>query len=115
MVGIQMELNPGMAVLGIEPDTLSGRTPLYRLTECFEEKDTKLMFGVIIEAERFCDYNLKRSMDKIFDTGTGKIVSQLVQKALTAFAVDPRRVRFDIISVSVFGAFFRKEISGGLP
>ena len=105
LVDTQMELSPGMAVLGMVLDTLSGRTPLYRLTEFFEEKDTELLLGVPIEPERFCDYNLGRSMDKIFDTGTQKIFSQLAQNALTAFDVDPRQVHFDTTSVSVFGDY----------
>jgi transposase len=43
MVDVQMELSPGMAVFGMVLDTLSGRTPLYRLTGFFEEKDTELL------------------------------------------------------------------------
>lgn len=105
LVDTQMELSPGIAVLGMVLDTLSGRTPLYRLTEFFEEKDTQLLLGTPIEPERFCDYNLGRSMDKIFDTGTQKIFSQLAQNALHAFEVDPRRVHFDTTSVSVFGDY----------
>ena len=64
-----------------------------RLTEFFEEKDTELLLGSAIGTERFCDYNLGRSMDKIFETGTQKIFSQLAQNALTVFEVDPRRIR----------------------
>ena len=66
MVDTQMELSPGYAVLGMVLDTLSGRTPLYRLAEFFEEKDTELLLGSPIEPERFCDTNLGRSMDKIW-------------------------------------------------
>ena len=105
LVDTQMELSPGMAVFAMVLDTLSGRTPLYRLTEFFEEKDTELLLGTAIEPERFCDYNLGRSMDKIFETGTQKIYSQLAQNALTVFAVDPRRLHFDTTSVSVFGDY----------
>lgn len=105
LVDTQMELSPGMAVFGMVLDTLSGRTPLYRLTEFFEEKDTELLLGAAIEPERFCDYNLGRSMDKIFETGTQKIFSQLAQNALTVFNVDPRRLHFDTTSVSVFGDY----------
>ena len=105
MVDTQMELSPGMAVFAMVLDTLSGRTPLYRLTEFFEEKDTELLLGSAIEPERFCDYNLGRSMDKIFEAGTQKIFSQLAQNALRAFAVDPRRLHFDTTSVSVFGDY----------
>ncbi|BBO66667.1 IS4 family transposase [Desulfosarcina alkanivorans] len=105
MVGSQMELSPGMAVFGMVLDTLSGRTPLYRLTEFFEEKDTELLLGTAIEPERFCDTNLGRSMDQIFETGTQKVFSQIAQNALTVFAVDPRRLHFDTTSVSVFGDY----------
>jgi transposase len=105
LVDTQMELSPGMAVFAMVLDTLSGRTPLYRLTEFFEEKDTELLLGAAIEPERFCDYNLGRSMDKIFETGTQKIFSQLAQNALTVFNVDPRRLHFDTTSVSVFGDY----------
>ncbi len=105
LVDTQMELSPGMAVLGMVLDTLSGRTPLYRLTEFFEEKDTELLLGTAIDSGRFCDTNLGRSMDKIFETGTQMIFSQLAQNALTVFEVDPRRLHFDTTSVSVFGDY----------
>lgn len=105
MVNTQMELSPGIAVFGMVLDTLSGRTPLYRLTEFFEEKDTELLLGTAIEPERFCDTNIGRSMDKIFETGSQKIFSQLAQNALTVFEVDPRRLHFDTTSVSVFGDY----------
>lgn len=105
MVDTQMELSPGMMILGMVLDTLSGRTPLYRLTEFFEEKDTTLLLGDSVEPERFCDYNLGRSMDKIFQTGTQKIFSQLAQNALRVFDVDAQRLHFDTTSVNVFGDY----------
>jgi transposase len=105
LVDTQMELSPGIMVLAMVLDTLSGRTPLYRLTEFFEEKDAELLLGTAVGAERFCDTNLGRSMDKIFETGTHKIFSRLAQTALTVFGVDPRRLNFDTTSVSVFGDY----------
>ena len=70
LVDSQMDLSPGMAILAMVLDTLSGRTPLYRLTEFFEEKDTELLLGsAIIQPDCFCDTNLGRAMDKIFETG----------------------------------------------
>lgn len=105
LVDTQMELAPGMAILAMVLDTLSGRTPLYRLTEFFEEKDIELLLGSAIKPERFCDTNLGRSMDKIFEVGTLKIFSQLAQNALAEFDVDPRRLNFDSTSVSVYGDY----------
>ncbi|MFZ1984315.1 MAG: DUF4277 domain-containing protein, partial [Desulfatitalea sp.] len=42
MVDSQMDLSPGTTILAMVLDTLSGRTPLYRLEEFFEEKDIEL-------------------------------------------------------------------------
>jgi hypothetical protein len=99
MVDTQMEVSPGMVIFAMVLDTLSGRTPLYRLTEFFEDKDTALLLGADIEPERFCDYNLGRAMDRIYETGTQKIFSQIAQNALMVFTVDPRRIHFDTTSV----------------
>ena len=105
IVDSQMELSPGMAILAMVLDTLSGRSPLYRLTEFFEEKDTELLLGSAIEPGRFCDTNLGRAMDKIFEVGTLKIFSQLAQNAITVFDIDPRRLNFDTTSISVYGDY----------
>lgn len=105
MVNSQMELSPGIAVLGMVLDTLSGRTPLYRLEEFFFEKDTELLLGTDVEPERFSDYNLARVLDKIHQTGTQKVFSAIAQNAVNAFDIDARRVHFDTTSVSVFGDY----------
>lgn len=105
LVDSQMDLSPGMAILAMVLDTISGRTPLYRLTEFFEEKDTELLLGTAIEPDLFCDTNLGRAMDKIFETGTLKIFSKLSQHAISVFDVDARRVHFDTTSVSVYGDY----------
>ena len=105
MVDSEMELSPGIAVLAMVLDTLSGRTPLYRLEEFFQEKDIELILGHDVEPELFCDYNVGRVLDKIFDTGTQKVFSQIAQNAIRIFDVDPRRLHFDTTSISVFGDY----------
>lgn len=105
MVESQMQLPPGQAVLAMVLDTLSGRTPLYRLKEFFHEKDTELLLGTEIDAELFCDYNLGRVIDKIYDTGTHGIFSRLSQNAIRQFGIDARKVHFDTTSISVHGDY----------
>ena len=51
------------AVMGMVPDTLSGRSPLYRLMDFLEEKDTELLPGEDIPADRFTDHNIGRALD----------------------------------------------------
>ena len=105
MVDSQMDLSPGITVLAMVLDTLSGRTPLYRLEEFFQEKDTELILGHDVKPELFCDYNVGRVLDKIFDTGTQKVFSQIAQNAIDVFDIDPRRLHFDTTSISVFGDY----------
>lgn len=45
LVDTQMALSPGMAVLAMVLDTLSGRTPLYRLPEFFCRKGYRIIVG----------------------------------------------------------------------
>lgn len=105
MVDSQMELTPGVTVLAMVLDTLSGRTPLYRLEEFFEEKDIELILGQDVKPDLFCDHNVGRVLDKLFDTGPQKIFSQIAQNAVGGFDVDARRVHFDTTSISVFGDY----------
>ena len=105
IVDSEMELSPGIAVSAMVLDTLSGRTPLYRLEEFFREKDAELILGHDVKPELFCDYNVGRVLDKIFDAGTQKVFSQLAQNAVNVLDVDPRRVHFDTTSISVFGDY----------
>jgi hypothetical protein len=69
MVDSEMELSPGIAVLAMVLDTLSGRTPLYRLEEFFQEKDTDLILGHAVKPELFCDYNVGRVLDNSVTSG----------------------------------------------
>jgi len=105
MVDSQMQLQPGEAVLAMVLDTLSGRTPLYRLKDFFHEKDTELLLGTAIDPEHFSDHNLGRVLDKIYDTGAQAIFSQLSQNALKRFKIDSNNVHFDTTSISVYGDY----------
>ena len=44
-VPTEMEVDAGTVVLGLVLDTLSGRSPLYRLAEFFAHQDTELLLG----------------------------------------------------------------------
>jgi len=105
MVNSQMELSAGTCVLAMVLDTLSGRTPLYRLERFFQEKDTELLLGQSVQPGLFGDHNVARVLDKIFDTGTQKIFSNIAQNAISAFEIDPQRVHFDTTSITVFGDY----------
>ena len=59
LVKTQMEVEPGLIVLGLVLDTLSGRSPLYHLQTALEDCDRALLFGQELPAEYFSDDNVR--------------------------------------------------------
>lgn len=114
MIPSRMSVDPGTVFLGLVLDTLSGRTPLYRLDEFFETQDIGLLLGRDISAEKFSDYNVARVLDKAYEAGSMKIFSEISRSAVAAFGVDCRNVSFDTTSVNVYGKYdaYSKESSG---
>jgi hypothetical protein len=94
----QMELSPGRVVLGLILDTLSGRTPLFRLHEFFAHHDTELLLGQDIPAKKFSDDNVGRVLDRIFAVGTQQILGAISLKAVKMFDLELKAVHFDTTS-----------------
>jgi transposase len=105
MVDTEMDLQPGPIVLGMVMDTLSGRSPLYRLENFLEEKDVELLLGEAVSVDQFTDHNIGRGLDKIFETGTQKIFGQLSQNAVNGFQIKPTGAHYDTTSISVYGDY----------
>jgi transposase len=106
-VPTEMSVDVGTVVKLMVLDTLSGRSPLYRLEDFAESIDTDLLLGREIPASSFNDTTLGRAMDAIYETGTEKLFSQIALAAAMAFPldVDTRHVHFDTTSVSVWGDY----------
>ena len=95
-----------MAVFAMVLDTLVGSNTTVPIDRVLRRKGHRTALGSLaIRTRTVLRLQPGRSMDKIFETGTQKIFSQLAQNALTVFAVDPRRLHFDTTSVSVFGDY----------
>ena len=109
MVGSQMDLKPGLVVQAMVLDTLSGRTPLYRIKDFLAEQDIELLLGSAVNPADFHDVNLGRSLDAIFEAGPSKIVSALGVRATEEFTLDTTAVSYDTTSTSVWGDYRRCE------
>ncbi len=105
MVPSQMELKPGLVVQAMVLDTLSGRTPLYRIKDFMAEQDVQLLLGTAVDPANFHDTNLARSLDAIFESGPSKIVTALGVRATQEFALDTNAVSYDTTSTSVWGDY----------
>ena len=105
LVPTEMAIDAGTVILGMVLDTLTGRSPLYRLEEFFEHQDTELLLGKKTDPLQFSDYTVGRVLDRIYDYGTMKLFSQIAMQALSSFKIDRRHLSFDTTSVSVQGDY----------
>lgn len=105
MVPSKMELSPGLAVQAMVLDTLSGRTPLYRLKEFIEGQDTELLLGQKAKPELFEDTNIGRSLDLIFKAGSSKILTKLGANAIKQHRLNASVVSYDTTSTSLWGTY----------
>ena len=69
-VSTEMAVDIGTVVRFMVLDTLSGRSPLYRLERFAESVDTGLLLGRQIPPTAFNDTTLGRAMDAIYEAGT---------------------------------------------
>jgi len=90
-------------------DTLSGRSPLYRLEEFFTHQDTALLLGKAVAPEVFNDDTVGRVLERLYDVGTMKIFTACAVRADQVYGLDKRYVHFDTTSISVYGDYLPPE------
>ena len=105
LVPTEMAIDPGTIVLGMILDTLSGRSPLYRLEEFFTHQDTTLLLGKAVPPEAFQDDTVGRVLERLYDVGTMKIFTACAVRADRVYGLDKRYVHFDTTSISVYGDY----------
>ena len=100
-----MEVDAGTVVLALMLDTLSGRSPLYRLEEFFAQQDTALLLGKAVPPPALNDDTVGRVLDRLYDFGTMRLFTACAVRAATRFGLERRYVHFDTTSRSVWGDY----------
>lgn len=106
-VPTRMDVPVGTVVQAMVLDTLSGRSPLYRLSAFFQQQDTQTLLGCPLASTAFNDTTVGRAMDAIFEAGAAKLFSQIAFQACLRFPLDMSQVHFDTTSVNVWGDYDR--------
>jgi transposase len=104
-VPTEMEVDAGTVVLAMVLDTLSGRSPLYRLEEFFAQQDTALLLGKTVPPQALNDDTAGRVLDRIYDFGTMRLFTACAVRAAMRFGLERRYVHFDTTSHSVWGDY----------
>ncbi len=99
------DVDLGTLVVGMVCDTLSGRSPLYKVEEFIAEQDTELLFGTLVNPHNFNDDALGNALDRIHEKGTLKLFTEVSLKAATVFELDTTQCSFDTTSVNVWGDY----------
>lgn len=105
IVPTEMDVDVGTIVQAMVLDTLSGRSPLYRLADFFKHQDTELLLGRHLDSSVFNDTSVGRAMDAIFEVGAEKLFSEVAFQACLRFPLDMSKVHFDTTSVNLWGCF----------
>ena len=105
IVSSQMDISPGVIIQAMVLDTLSGRSPLYRIKEFLAGQDVELLVGEDLPANAFSDINVGRSLDAIFKAGPTRIVTELGVRATGTFALDTTVPSYDTTSTSLWGDY----------
>ena len=92
-VPTEMDVDAGTIVLGLVLDTLSGRSPLYRLEEFFAYQDTALLLGKSVRPQAFTDDTVGRVLDRLYDFGTMRLFTDCAVRAVTRFDLERRYVQ----------------------
>ena len=85
-VPTEMDVDAGTVVLGLVLDTLSGRSPLYRLGEVFAHPDTALFLGQALPPHAFTDDPVGRVLDRRYDRGTMRLLTACAVRAAPGLA-----------------------------
>src|SRR5215472_6861852 len=108
-VPTEMGVDAGTVVLAMVLDTLSGRSPLYRLEEFFAQQDTELLLGKAVPPQALNDDTAGRILDRLYDFGTMRLFTACAVRAATRFGLERRYVHFDTTSRSVWGDYHFAE------
>ena len=78
--GTGMAVDVGTVVQAMVLDTVSTRSPLYRVDQFVETHDTEVLLGRLLPSQAFNDTNLGRVLDAIYETGSEQLFSQVALK-----------------------------------
>lgn len=109
------DIDLGTLVVGMVCDTLSGRSPLYKVEEFIAEQDTELLFGMEVNSRSFNDDALGNALDRIHKKGTHKLFTEVSLKAAQAFELDLTSCNFDTTSVNVWGEYSQSKPNTETP
>ena len=108
-------VDAGKVCLALVLDTLTGRSPLFRLEDSFAHLDDELLLGEGISVSLLNGDAVGRVLDCLYEVGTNKVLSAVALRAVKLFDLDVSDGHHDTTSRSVYGDYELWEESESLP
>lgn len=105
LCNMESDVRPGHVVSLMIMDTLSGRSPLYRLEKFAAGIDTELLLGEQVEPSKFNDDAVGRVLDRIADVGPGFFLTAICLNVVKLYDLDLSHVHHDTTSHTFYGAY----------
>jgi len=105
----EMDVPPGEFVLLMVLDTLSGRSPLYLLSQFAATLDLEFLLGQPFRPEQFHDDSAGQLLDKIYEYGSMKLFTTCALRACQAFDVPLVYLHHDTTKVLVQGDYLSSQ------
>jgi transposase len=115
LCGRKRGVDAGKVCLALILDTLTGRTPLFRLEDSFAHLNIELLLGEGIGVSQLNDDAVGRVLDRLYEAGTNKILSAVALHAVRLFDLDTSHVHHDTTSHSVYGDYELRNEDESLP
>lgn len=105
LLDCDMEVSPGRMVLAMILDSLSGRSPLFRMEEFFADQDVELLLGEDIPLAKMRDHTFGRVLDRLAEAGTNKVLGAVIVGVMQSFDLEISHVHHDTTSHSLYGDY----------
>src|SRR5665647_376641 len=113
----RQKLGPAAAIRVVVTNLVLGREPLYGLGEWAARYDPGLLGLTESEVDGLNDDRVGRALEALFDADRASLLTAVVLRAVSEFAVDTTQLHNDSTSISVHGAYRDAvgTVRGGKP
>ena len=113
----RQKLAPAAAIRVVVTNLMLGREPLYGLGEWAARYDPPLLGLTEPEVDGLNDDRVGRALEALFDADRASLLTAVVLRAVSEFAVDTTQLHNDSTSISVHGAYRGAggTVRGGKP
>ena len=102
----QCRLSPGVRLFALMVAFLVDPCALYRMSECFEPLDCKILFGPSVHAQDLTDDALGRALLKLHAAQPAQIFAELSARAIAAYDLPPTdAVHGDTTTLTLYGEY----------